>query len=105
MHIKDIAIECTGMCKSDLGSQRQVLGDQKSLSAKINAYSWKAQWTSHSGEIPHSRTVAWDVESQHGVGEKDSHPQCSICSQPKNRVTLTPSVHLAPTTRLNSSPN
>ena len=78
MHIKDIAIECTGMCKSDLGSQLQVLGDQKSLNAKINAYSWKAQWTSHSGEIPHSRTVAWDVESQHGVGEKD--PCCQgIC--------------------------
>lgn len=61
MHIKNIAIECTGMCKSYLGSQLQVIGDQKPLNEKINAYSWKAQWTSHSGEIPHSRTVAFGM--------------------------------------------
>ena len=59
----------------------------------------------HSGGIPQRRTVAQDVQRQDDVEESDSHPQCDICSQPKNRSVPTTSVHLVPATGFNSFRN
>lgn len=71
----------------------------------MNAYSWKPQWKADSGGILQSRTVAQDVQKQDSEEESDSHLQCCIRSQPKNRTAPTTSVHLAPETGFNSFQN
>lgn len=74
---------------------------QKSLNVKINVSPGSSNGKLTVGEFPQSRAVAQNVQRQDDVEERDSHPQCDICSQPKNRPVPTTSVHLVPATGFN----